>query len=300
MQIVQIYCAYIINRCMRNNDILRIHLPLYEFGVPPRRGWLRSLYTRPDLIPYLNNNRPEMRSPAKRGSLFLSQGYRDKVIENDDLSDLDAPLIGAADGAPFFSHDKSAGAWFFLLRHAALPEELATQKDLSHLCIALPAWHQYEDTEAEGSVQRQNKKHPSVQCAMLLLVQELRKAYYEGLPCRNHSIPPSDPRADFMIRGILLLICGDSPGQADVCGMSHQGKVPCHFCKHPFPKILGTTGGCVSVNNRRNLHRDSPMRNDSTYGEDKADPKRNRPAERRTHAQVGPFIFCLRSRYNFQ
>ena len=98
-----------------------------------------------------------MQQTAKRGSLFLSQGYRDKVIENDYIRDYDAPLIGAADGAPFFQHDKSAGSWFFLLRHAALPEELANLPDLAHLCIAIPAWYHYEDTEAEKSVQRQNK-----------------------------------------------------------------------------------------------------------------------------------------------
>jgi hypothetical protein len=85
----------------------------------------------------------------------MSQGYRDKVIENENFSEWDAPLIGMADGAPFFQHDKSAGCWFFLLRHAALPEELAGSKDLSHLCIALPSWYHYEDAEAEDTVHRQ-------------------------------------------------------------------------------------------------------------------------------------------------
>lgn len=120
-----------------------------------------------------------------------------------------------------------------------------------------------------------------MQCALLPFVQEMRKAYAEGFPCRNHAT-----MTDFLQHALYLFTIGDFPGQGKMCAMAHAGGVPCHFCDHPFPRAFGTSGGDRGINNRRNLDENSPMRADRVYGKDKADPALNRPAKLRTHAEV--------------
>ena len=77
------------------------------------RYWLSltDLYRRPDLVPYMRNDIDPGSSP--KGSLHRSEGYRDKVLLNDNINSdphgRHAPLLMCADGTPLFK-DKNARA----------------------------------------------------------------------------------------------------------------------------------------------------------------------------------------------
>ena len=69
--------------------------------------------------------------------------------------------------------------------------------------------------------------------------------------------------------------------------MQHAGIKACHWCHHPFPKILGRgSGNCTAVNNRRGLPPEHHWRDDPAYGEDRVKDAFNRPARLRTHEET--------------
>jgi hypothetical protein len=107
--------------------------------------WMRDLYQRADLAPLLRNDL----DPAEfsSGSLRRSAGWKSKVTDNPDMMEdpRNAPIIAYADGGPYFKEQKTGGAWFFILRHACLPEEIALDQNLAHMTLLVPS-SQWEDT----------------------------------------------------------------------------------------------------------------------------------------------------------
>jgi hypothetical protein len=112
--------------------------------------WLRDLYQRADLAPLLRNDV----DPAtfSEGSLRRSEGYRQKVTDNPHMSSdpRHAPLVGHADGGPYFKDLKAGGAWFFILRHACLPDAILLDQSLAHMPLIIPSTH-WEDALLPGS-----------------------------------------------------------------------------------------------------------------------------------------------------
>ena len=107
--------------------------------------WIQDLFLVPDLAANMRNDTdPCVFSP---GALRRSEGYRAKVTDNPRMNSdsRHAPLIGMADGAPYFKDRHAGSGWFFILRHAALPEELLLDPSLAHLCLFISGDHYRTD-----------------------------------------------------------------------------------------------------------------------------------------------------------
>jgi hypothetical protein len=112
--------------------------------------WMRDLYQRSDIAEHLHNN-IDIETCAE-GSLRRSQGWKNKVTDNPKMNSdrRHAPVVGHADGGPYFKDQKGAGAWFFILRHACLPESIMLDQSLAHMPLLIPAEH-WEDNLIKGS-----------------------------------------------------------------------------------------------------------------------------------------------------
>jgi hypothetical protein len=121
--------------------------------------WLRDLYQRADIAEVLDNSLDPATFP--QGSLRRSAGWRQKVTDNP-LMNADrrhAPLVGMADGAPYYK-DKGCGTgWFFILRHAGLPEALLLDQTLAHLTLFISSEHFEIDEEGNTIRRRKYRAH---------------------------------------------------------------------------------------------------------------------------------------------
>jgi hypothetical protein len=133
--------------------------------------WMRDLYQRKDIAERLQNNT----DPATfaTGSLRRSQAYKDKVTDNPKMNcdSRHAPIVGHADGGPYFKDQNGGGAWFFILRHACLPEPILLDQGLAHMPLIIPAEH-WEDTvidkktgERDGIFRRKRGYNTSTVCS---------------------------------------------------------------------------------------------------------------------------------------
>ena len=107
--------------------------------------WMRDLYQRADIVPALRNDTD--RAKFATGSLRRSAGWASKVMNNPHISSdpRHAPIVGHADGGPYFKGG-DGGGWFFILRHACLPESLLLDQSLAHMTILISSEH-WEDTK---------------------------------------------------------------------------------------------------------------------------------------------------------
>jgi hypothetical protein len=107
--------------------------------------WARDLFQRADLAQYLHNDT----DPAQfsTGSVRRSAGYKEKVLDNPRMSEdsRHAPIVGHADGGPYFQEPGTGGAWFFILRHACLPEAIHLDQGLAHMTLLIPSEHWEDD-----------------------------------------------------------------------------------------------------------------------------------------------------------
>ena len=139
----------------------------------PVAAYVRSLYARPDLVPYLYNDaggHPE-------GHVSRSRGFQQKVRENPDMQDdhRNLGLIGATDGVPFFD-DQKRGAWPFVLRCANLPDTLSMHMSNCHLHL-LSANEFWELDESAGVLRRRVRAPKSLMPHMAVVVDDLLGAY---------------------------------------------------------------------------------------------------------------------------
>ena len=83
---------------------LRPAKTLYWFPVAP---YVRSLFARPNLVPFLLHDS----EPGPEGSLLRSRGFQKKVRDNPDMNKdhRNLGLVGTTDGVPFFE-DQRRGA----------------------------------------------------------------------------------------------------------------------------------------------------------------------------------------------
>ena len=85
---------------------LRAAKTFYFFPMAP---WVRGLYARPDLVPYLYSNRFDPSESA--GSVRRSRGWQKKMVDDPRMAadHRNLGIISTTDGVPFFRDQRRSG-----------------------------------------------------------------------------------------------------------------------------------------------------------------------------------------------
>lgn len=142
----------------------------------PVAAYIKSMYSRADLVPYLyqgSGDHPE-------DHVTRSRGYKAKVTDNPHMrSDKrNLALIGTTDGVPFFD-DQKRGAWPFLLKTANLPDGLCNDVANCHLTL-LSANEYWEHDAASNTLRRRVRGPKTLVPHMSVIVDDLLRAYHRG------------------------------------------------------------------------------------------------------------------------
>jgi hypothetical protein len=146
---------------------------VYFFPVKP---YLRSLWSRPDLAPYLLADRPD----ANEGDVKNSRGWKHKMVDNPVMNQdhRNLALIGTTDGVPFFD-DQKRGAWPFVFRCANLPTTLSQHMANCHL--SLLSANEFWEVDTDAHVLRRTVRGPkSLMPHLHIIVDDLLRAYTKG------------------------------------------------------------------------------------------------------------------------
>ena len=142
----------------------------------PVKYFMRSLYSRPDLVPFLLADRL---CPAP-GGVRNSRGWRQKMVENPVMSrdHRNLSLIGTTDGVPFFD-DQKRGAWPFVLRCANLDDTLSYHMANCHMHLL--SANEFWEVDGDARVLRRRIRGPkSLSPHMHVIVDDLLGAYTRG------------------------------------------------------------------------------------------------------------------------
>ena len=142
----------------------------------PLAPFVRSLFSRPDMVPHLYTDadgRPE-------GHVTRSRGFQRKLHDNPHLNQdhRNLGLVGTTDGVPFFN-DQRRGAWPFILRCANLPDTLSMHMSNCHLHL-LSANEYWELDKDAGVLRRRIRAPKSLHPHLVLVVDDLLHAYHKG------------------------------------------------------------------------------------------------------------------------
>jgi hypothetical protein len=82
----------------------------------PLAPYVRSLYARPDLVPYLYADRYDPAEPV--GSIRRSRGWKQKMHDNPHMArdHRNLGFVETTDGVPFFK-DQRRGGWPYIIRY---------------------------------------------------------------------------------------------------------------------------------------------------------------------------------------
>lgn len=202
-------------------------LPRKVVFFTPIGGFLRSLYRRVDLAPFLNSKR----DGHPLGHTTRSRGWQQKMVDDPLMSEdsRNIALIGTADGVPFFD-DKYRGCWPFIFRVANLPDGLSHLTLNSHVSL-LSANEYLSRSPTTGQIQRYVRQPKSLHPHLLIIADDLYSAYHVGTRVIDWDCRFGLPERVFICRCKLLFWTGDYPGLALVSGFKHKGKRPCHWCE---------------------------------------------------------------------
>jgi hypothetical protein len=162
---------------------LSSHLQVLFFF--PLAPFVRGLYGRPELVPYLLNDRGAPDLPP--GHTTNSRGFKIKVTDNPVMNSdhRGLALVGTTDGVPYFD-DMKRTAWPFILRVANLPDGLSTHISNTHLHLI--AASEYWDLDKDAKVlKRKVRGHKSLMPAMNIIVDDLLGGYNKGQSPQNAS-----------------------------------------------------------------------------------------------------------------
>jgi hypothetical protein len=139
---------------------------------------VRGLFSRPDLVPYMYNNRESPDLPS--GHVTFSRGFKLKISDNPHMNcdQRNIGLVGTTDGIPYFD-DQKRGAWPFILRVANLPDGLSTHVSNTHLHL-LSASEHWELDEAANVLRRRVRAPKSLHPLISIIVDDLLAAYKRG------------------------------------------------------------------------------------------------------------------------
>jgi hypothetical protein len=75
---------------------------------------------------------------------------------------------------------------------------------------------------------------------LVRLVDDLLQGEQVGYPTVDHSRRVGDLERDFLLKVVLLYICADCPGLADISGFGGYANslCQCHWCWHKTPQFL--------------------------------------------------------------
>ena len=148
---------------------------IFFFPIAP---FVRSLFKRADLVRYLYWGREDSRP---RGHASRSRGFQQKVEQNPIMNgdQRNLGLVGTTDGVPFFN-DQKRGGWPFVQRVVNLPDKLSMHFANVHLHMLAPSefWELDEDA---GVLRRRVRAPASLQPHMHVIVDDLLRAYHEGI-----------------------------------------------------------------------------------------------------------------------
>jgi hypothetical protein len=161
---------------------------LYLF---PMAAYVRSLFGRPELVPYLLHDTEQ----GVEGHLLRSRGFQTKIRDNPYMNNDHRNLgfVGTTDGVPFFD-DQRRGAWPFVLRCGNLPDALSTHMTNCHLHML--SANEFWELDLDAQVLRRTIRNPkSLKPHLIVLVDDLLSAYkgtslllpQSPLFCRNIS-----------------------------------------------------------------------------------------------------------------
>jgi hypothetical protein len=194
---------------------------LFFFPLSP---YVRSLYRRRELVPYLLHDVDH----APEGHVLRSRGFQMKIRDNKHMNGdhRNLGLIGTTDGVPFFD-DQRRGAWPFVLRCANLPDGLSMHMANCHVAL-LSANEFWEVDSAAGVLRRKIRAPKSLKPHLSVLVDDLLGAYHKGVPCVDSSLRLGQPNRRFTCRALLLYWTGDYPAIALSSGTHSK---TCHWCR---------------------------------------------------------------------
>ena len=146
---------------------------IFFFPIAP---FVRSLFSRPDMVPHLYTDADGM----PEGHVTRSRGFEQKVRANPHMNKdhRNLGLVGTTDGVPFFN-DQRRGAWPFILRCANLPDTLSLHMSNCHLHLLSANEYWEVDTNA-GVLRRRIRAPKSLHPHMVLVVDDLLHAYHKG------------------------------------------------------------------------------------------------------------------------
>lgn len=145
----------------------------------PLSNFVRSLYGREDLVPFLHQDNDS--PPPPESSIRRSRGWKEKVTDNDHISGdkRNLALIGTTDGVPLFD-DQHRGAWPFIQRVANLPDSLSMNVHNIHL-HALSANEYWEEDKDARILRRRIRGPKSLQPYLTVIADDFQDAYWNGI-----------------------------------------------------------------------------------------------------------------------
>jgi hypothetical protein len=203
------------------NGQMRAAKQFFFFPVAP---YIRSLFARPELVPYLLCDAEQ----AQEGHVRRSRGFKLKVTDNPYMNadHRNIGLIGTTDGVPLFD-DQRRTAWPFVFRCANLPDSLSTHMSNCHLSL-VSASEFWEVDESAGILRRRVRGPKSLQPHLTVIVDDLLHAYSPGVRVLDASVPSGHEGRHFRCKCLLLFWTGDYPAQSSVTG---QHSKTCHWCQ---------------------------------------------------------------------
>jgi hypothetical protein len=202
-----------------------------EFYYQPMTHWLKDLYRRPDLTPYLVND-----AVGQPGSVRRSHGYRAKVLDNPVMNQdhRNQGLIATADGIPCFKNKNAARGVCPVMVRTTMPDGIGLDVRNVHMVALCPDQH-WKVHPVSGRIKRAKRKTTVLTAITTLMADELLHLYDTGVHVIDHSLPLDDVTRVFWLRAILLYWIGDYPGIAEAAGTTSSGGHCCHWCKQVFP-----------------------------------------------------------------
>ena len=153
----------------------------------PLGPFIKSLYAREDLVPYLFSD--SSATVIGAGHVTRSRGFKKKVLDNPKMNadHRNLALVSTTDGVPFFD-DQKRGAWPFILRVANLPDGLSTHISNCHLHL-LQASEFWEHDKDAGVLRRRVREPKNLQPYLSIITDDLYKAYAKGVKCIDATVP---------------------------------------------------------------------------------------------------------------
>ena len=181
------------------------------FYYQPIKHWLKYLFRRADLAPYLAND-----GGGTPGSVRRSNGYKRKVLDNPVMNrdHRHQGIIATADGIPCFKNKNASRGVVPVMLRTTMADGVGLNVRNCHMVALCPDQHWTIDP-VTGRKKRTKRKTSFLTAIITRMVDELLHLYDTGISVIDWSLPEDDPGRVFNLRAILLYWIGDYPGIAE-------------------------------------------------------------------------------------